>query len=147
MKSFARVVHLPSVVQYELYEAMRILFVRKENKNNFFQQIVSSRSPRHRGAILDITHRTQAAYRVNARMRYCYSNQSVNTHRICILALRRIQKSIRCLRSMGNAFLNLDSVIYLAVNGTDKTPGFYLKYLKLCSENKQSFYWVGTTCG
>ncbi len=45
MKSIARVVHLPSVVQYELYEAMRILFVRKENKNNnFFQQIVSSLS-------------------------------------------------------------------------------------------------------
>ncbi len=41
MKSIARVVHLPSVVQYELYEAMRILFVRKENKNNFFQHLVT----------------------------------------------------------------------------------------------------------
>ncbi len=43
----------------------------------------------------------------------------------------------------GNAFhtfLDLDSVIYLAVNGTvTSLPGFYLKYLKLCSEDKQSF--------
>ncbi len=31
-----------------------------------------------------------------------HSNQSVNTRRIHILALRRMQKSIRCLRSMGN---------------------------------------------
>ncbi len=28
-----------------------------------------------------------------------------------------------------------------------KPPGFYLKYLKLCSEDEQSFYGVGTTCG
>ncbi len=34
--------------------------------------------------------------------RYFYSNQSINTHRIRILALRRMQKSVRCLRSMGN---------------------------------------------
>ncbi len=25
--------------------------------------------------------------------------------------------------------------------------GFYLNYLKLCSEDEQSFYGVGTTCG
>ncbi len=34
MKSIIRVVHLPSVVQSEFYEATRILFVCKENKNN-----------------------------------------------------------------------------------------------------------------
>ncbi len=34
MKSIIRIVHLPSVVQSELYEATRILFVCKENKNN-----------------------------------------------------------------------------------------------------------------
>ncbi len=33
MKSIIRIVHLTSVVQSELYEATRILFVRKENKN------------------------------------------------------------------------------------------------------------------
>ncbi len=27
-----------------------------------------------------------------------------------------------------------------------KPPGFYLKYLKLCSEDEQSYYGVGTTC-
>ncbi len=34
MKSIARVVRLSSVVQSEFYEATRILFVHKENKNN-----------------------------------------------------------------------------------------------------------------
>ncbi len=55
MKNIAREVHLPSVVQSEFYEATRIHFVRKENKNNdnFFQQFISS--PHHRSAILDIT--------------------------------------------------------------------------------------------
>ncbi len=45
-----------------------------------------------------------------------------------------------------HTFLNLNSVIYLAVNGDSHKPsGSHLKYLKLCSE--QSFYGVGTTCG
>ncbi len=35
-----RVVHLPSVVQSEFYEATRILFIRKENKNNFFYALI-----------------------------------------------------------------------------------------------------------
>ncbi len=35
-------------------------------------------------------------------MHYFHSNQSVNTCRIRILALRRILKSVRCLRSMGD---------------------------------------------
>ncbi len=35
-------------------------------------------------------------------MRYFHSSQSVNTSRIRILALRQIQKSIRCVRSVGN---------------------------------------------
>ncbi len=42
MKSIVKIVHLPSVVQSELYEATRILFVCKENKNNdFIQQFFS----------------------------------------------------------------------------------------------------------
>ncbi len=48
----------------------------------------------------------------------------------------------------GDAFLDLDSVIYLSVNGTaTKPPGSHPKYLKLCSEDKQSFYGFGTTWG
>ncbi len=43
MKDIVRIVHLSSVVQSEFNEATRILFVRKENKNNdFIQQFVSS---------------------------------------------------------------------------------------------------------
>ncbi len=30
---------------------------------------------------------------------------------------------------------------------SQKPPGFYLTYLKLCSEDERSFYRVGTTCG
>ncbi len=55
MKGIVKIVQLPSVVQSELYEATRILFVRKENKNNdFIQQFVSSASsadPRPLGAL------------------------------------------------------------------------------------------------
>ncbi len=46
MKDKVRIVHLPSVVQSECYEATRILFVHKENTNDdFIQQFVSSASP------------------------------------------------------------------------------------------------------
>ncbi len=34
MKCIVRIVHLPSVVHSEFYEAMKVLFVHKENKNN-----------------------------------------------------------------------------------------------------------------
>ncbi len=45
MKNIVKIVHLPSVVQSELYEATRIIFVCKGNKyNNFIQQFVSSGS-------------------------------------------------------------------------------------------------------
>ncbi len=36
IKSIVRIVHLPSVVQSEFYDVTRIVFVRKENKNNAF---------------------------------------------------------------------------------------------------------------
>ncbi len=35
-KDIIKIVHVTSVVQPYLYEAMRILFVRKENENNNF---------------------------------------------------------------------------------------------------------------
>ncbi len=49
MKSIARVVHLPSVVQPEFDEWRENFFVRKDNKNNdFFSTIrLLSVSPRH----------------------------------------------------------------------------------------------------
>ncbi len=36
-----------------------------------------------------------------------------------------------------HTFLGLDSVIYLAVNGTVKPPGFHPECLKLCSEEDE----------
>ncbi len=44
-------------------------------------------------------------------------------------------------------FLDLDSVIYYAVNGTDTSLSFHLKYIKLYSEDEQSFYGSGKTWG
>ncbi len=42
MKDIVKIVHLPSVVQSECYEATRILFVRKEKKNyDFIQQFIT----------------------------------------------------------------------------------------------------------
>ncbi len=51
MKHIARILHLPSVVKSDCYEATRTLFVCKENKNDdFIQQFVSSASAtRHFG--------------------------------------------------------------------------------------------------
>ncbi len=46
-----------------------------------------------------------------------------------------------------DAFLDLNSAIYLAVKESHKPPGFYLKYLKLCFEDERSFCGVGKTCG
>ncbi len=68
MKSIARILHLPSVVQSKFYDATRILFVI-DNTNLLFIFILFfstirllSVSPHHRRAILDITQRMQAAY-------------------------------------------------------------------------------------
>ncbi len=45
-KDIGKIIHVTSGVQLEFYEATRILFVRKENKNSdFIQQFVSSVSP------------------------------------------------------------------------------------------------------
>ncbi len=47
-----------------------------------------------------------------------------------------------------HTFLDLDSVIYYAVNGTvTSLPVFIQNILKLCSEDEQSFYEFGTTWG
>ncbi len=108
MKSIVRVVHLPAVVQSEFYNATKIIFVRKENKNNdFFQKCVPSLSLRVTVAPFwrlstERKHLTLFCIRRAARMRCFRSNQSVNTGRICILVLRLIQKSVRILRSVDN---------------------------------------------
>ncbi len=47
-----------------------------------------------------------------------------------------------------HTFLGLDSVIYLAVNGTvTNLPVFIQNIYKLCSEDKQSFYGFGMIWG
>ncbi len=46
-----------------------------------------------------------------------------------------------------HTFLGLDSVNYLAVNGTVTSLPVFIKYLKLCSEDEQSFYGFGKTWG
>ncbi len=81
MKSITRVVRLPSVVQSEFYEATRILFERKENANA--SSICSSAAASTQECSIFILIK-------------------VNTRRIRILALRWMQKSVRCLRLMGN---------------------------------------------
>ncbi len=108
MKSIVRVVHLPSVVESEFYNATRILFVCKENKNNYFfsKMCLLSVSPHHRSAIwrLSTERKLLTLFCISraARMRCFRSNQSVNTRRIRILVLRLIQKSVRILRSVDN---------------------------------------------
>ncbi len=39
MKNLVKIIHLPSVVLSEYYEATIIIFVRKENKNNDYSTI------------------------------------------------------------------------------------------------------------
>ncbi len=47
-----------------------------------------------------------------------------------------------------HTFLDLNSVYLLGSQwDSRKPPDFYLKYLKLCSEDEQSYNAVGTTCG
>ncbi len=91
MKSIVRVVHLPSVVKSEFYNATRILFVCKENKNNNYLST-------------ERKQRTLFCISRAARMQRFRSDQSINTHRIRILVLRLIQKSVRILRSVDNLY-------------------------------------------
>ncbi len=91
MKSIARVVHQPSVVQSEFYEATRILFVCKENKNNnFFSTIrlLITVAPFLRFCT-ERKHCTLFCIHLNKDVLFSF-NQCVHTHRIRILALRRI---------------------------------------------------------
>ncbi len=99
MKIITREVHLPSVVQSELYEATRIfLYMKKIKIMTFFQQFISSLSLLVTVAPfwiwpIECKQRTLFCIRLNARMRYFHSNQNLNTRGIRLLALRQMQKS------------------------------------------------------
>ncbi len=98
IKNIVKIVHLPSVVQSEFYDATRILFVCEENKNNdFFQQFVSSVSLR--STILEIIHWTQTAYAllyqpqhkdvlfsIKSKCKYTLSTYEVDTEERMLLA-------------------------------------------------------------
>ncbi len=86
MKIIARILHLPSVVQSEFYEATRIHFVHKE-KNFFLQQFIS----------------LSLLVSVAPFWKLCIARKQ---RRIRILVLRRIQKSSRCLRSKSKMALH-----------------------------------------
>ncbi len=71
MKSIASEIHLPSVVQSEFYEATRILFVCKENKNkDFFStiRILSVTLALFWTLSIERKQRTLFCIRFNARM-------------------------------------------------------------------------------
>ncbi len=85
---------------------MRILFVRKENKNNYFffstiHLLCVTVAPFWRISP-ERKLRTLFCVSHNTRMRYFHSNQSVNACRKRILVLWLIQKSVRSLRSVDN---------------------------------------------
>ncbi len=184
-----------------MYDALcfKKLF-RFEKLCSVFQPLVKticllSFSPRHCSAILDITHWMQVAYTL-LHLPQCKDKlfSFKSKRKIRIHALMRMQKSVRCLRSMANiqnsvmrkdreetncwrkvvlciqkVFLLLHKIqieplmsdglpwrcfsffsgprqCYLLGRQWDshKPPGFYLKYLKLCSKDEQSF-WRGVS--
>ncbi len=103
MKGIVKIVHLPSVVQSECYEATIILFVRKENKNyKFIQQLVSSAShPRHRSAILASTgHKLRTLFCVSCttRIRFLHLFTLWFELKQRIRVVRLTQNSLRSLR-------------------------------------------------
>ncbi len=84
MEGIIKIVHLPTVVQSELYEETRIPFVHKENKNNDF---ILGRKLCMLFCVICTT-----------RVRSFHSNQSVNKRRRCIRVVQLKQNSIRSLR-------------------------------------------------
>ncbi len=87
-----------------------ILFVCKDNKNNNFITIhLLSVSPRHCSAILDITHRTQAAYAL------LHPPQCKDVYSTCIYALIWI-KITRPFMSSTNSSDQLTLLSYATFN-------------------------------
>ncbi len=175
-----------------------MLFVRKEKMYiYFFQQFVSSLS-----LLVSVAPFWILPIKRKQCMLFCIRLNAIRLGSIH-LASSPIQKSVSCMRSMGNIqngatltrrdreemncwkkgryfyFFCIEKVFsslhkiqieplmadglpwpcfsffsglqpcYLLGSQRDnhKPPGFYLKYLKLCSEDELSFYGVGTTCG
>ncbi len=112
MKSIAKILHPPSVVQSECYEATRILFLRKENKNNdYIQQFVSSRQ--------------RSATRIDFRSNQSVENVSlwrgyVTAYAMCVqwIFFQNGATLTGGDEFLDHTFLDLDSENYLAVNGT-----------------------------
>ncbi len=127
MKSIASEVHMLSVVQSEFYEATRILFVRKENKSASMQGCRRVYTACVRWVISKI----------------CVQKVFLSLHKNQIEPLMADGLPWRCLSCFSGP-----QQWYLLGSQWDskKPPVFYLKYLKLCSEDEQSFYGVGTTC-
>ncbi len=95
MKSITRAVHLSSVVQSEFYGATRILFVHKENKNNSLSLLV--RIAPFWILPIECKQRTLFCICFNARMRILRLFTLWFELKYRILALRRMQKNVRCL--------------------------------------------------
>ncbi len=76
-KEVVKIIHVTSVVQPLYYEAMRILFVRKVNKNNdFIERFVSSASPC--SAILESITYVNIVYNIFTQIHCLCPDQSVN---------------------------------------------------------------------
>ncbi len=174
MKDIAKIVHLPSVVQSELYEATRILFVRKENKNN--DNNLSHLSAAPHGYVFYISlrfdlnknsvsvwcgwHRTAYAVcvqRIISKMalRWCRWDKLLNKVVIFIFfAYKKYSRRFIKFRlnhwwqmdyfgDVFHTFLGLDSVIYLAVNGTVKSLPVFIQNILNCvpKTNKAFLVW------
>ncbi len=143
----------------------------------FFTTItLLSVSPRQCNAILDFERKQRELFciRLNTRMRILRCLRSIHNFQNGATLTRRDREKMNCCKKsfflcVQNVFSSLhkiqiepltaDGVFwrwfseprqrYLLGSQWDshKPSGFYLKYLKLCSEDEQSFYGVGTTCG
>ncbi len=138
LKSIAREVHLPSVVQSEFNEAMRTLFLQKENKTT---TLFNNLSPLvQRSAILENIRWTQAAYAhtraYDACVQWIFSKMALRwtrgdelLNKVILFSYKKCSSRFIKFRlnhwwqmyysdDASHTFLDLDSVIYFAVNGT-----------------------------
>ncbi len=128
MKDIVKIIHLPSVVQSECYEATRILFVNKENKNyDFTQQFHVTVAPFWRESI----RWTQTAYAVLCQPHHTDTLFSFKSKR---------KWQMDYFDNVFHTFLGLDSVIYLSVNGTvTSLPVFIQNILNWVPKTNKAF--------
>ncbi len=149
-----RIVNLPSVVQSEFNEATRILFVRKENKNDFIQQYSSPLL--QCSAILENIHWMQAAckqlwhrtaytacvQRIFSKMALRWSRGDGLLNKVIVFVFFVHKKCSRCFikfrwrmdysKDVFHTFLGIDSVIYLAVNETVTNLPVFIQNILNC---------------